>query len=269
MATGKGVIQGYTAVAAVDSSHQVIVAAVAHGSGSEQSTLLPTVELTDPVRNATTLITADAGYHSEANLQGLHDQGIPALVADNLMRRRDERFANQAKYQQDPDPLADKSAAGKAANLFGPKDFTHDKTNNTCICPAGQHLYSNGSHCVTRGRVSHKFTGTKSGCGQCLIRNQCLRHPERTLVRQVSFFAKDQPSPHQFTERMKQAIDSPRGRKLYSQRMATVEPVFANLRHNKQLNRFTLRTQPKVNTQWTLYCLVHNIEKLAKAGFAQ
>ena len=68
---------------------------------------------------------------------------------------------------------------------------------------------------------------------------------------------------------MKQAIDSPRGRKLYSQRMATVEPVFANIRHNKQLNRFTLRTQPKVNTQWTLYCLVHNIEKLANNGFAQ
>jgi hypothetical protein len=70
------------------------------------------------------------------------------------------------------------------------------------------------------------------------------------------------------TERMKQAIDSPRGRKLYSQRMATADPVFANIRHNKQLNRFTLRTQPEVNTQWTLYCLVHNIEKLAH-GYAR
>ena len=270
MATSKGVIQGYTAVAAVDSAHQVIVAAVAHGSGSEQSTLLPAVQMTDAVRYPNTLITADAGYHSEANLKGLHDQGIPALVADNLMRRRDERFASQGKYKALPDPLADKSASSvKDTKLFGPKDFTHDKAHNTCICPAGQHLYSNGSHCVTRGRVSHKFTGTMGGCGPCQLRRQCLRHPDRTPVRQVSFFAKDQASPHQFTERMKQAIDSPRGRKLYSQRMATVEPVFANLRHNKQLNRFTLRTQPKVNAQWTLYCLVHNIEKLAKNGFAQ
>ena len=55
---------------------------------------------------------------------------------------------------------------------------------------------------------------------------------------------------------MKWAIDSPRGRKLYSQLMATMEPVFVNIRHNKQLNRFTLRMQPKVDTQWTLYCLV-------------
>lgn len=62
---------------------------------------------------------------------------------------------------------------------------------------------------------------------------------------------------------MKRAIDSPRSRRLYSRHMANVEPVFANLRHNKQLDRFTLRDQPKVNAQWTLYCLVHNLEKLA------
>ena len=65
---------------------------------------------------------------------------------------------------------------------------------------------------------------------------------------------------------MRAAMDSPRGRRLYSQRMATVEPVFANLRHNKRLMRFNLRGKAKVNGQWHLYCLVHNIEKLAKSG---
>lgn len=65
---------------------------------------------------------------------------------------------------------------------------------------------------------------------------------------------------------MRQAIDSPRGRRLYSQRIATVEPVFGNLRHNKRLSRFTLRGKDKVGTQWRLFCLVHNIEKLAGRG---
>ena len=65
---------------------------------------------------------------------------------------------------------------------------------------------------------------------------------------------------------MREAIDSSRGRQLYSQRMGTVEPVFANLRHNKRLNRFTLRGGAKVNAQWQLYCLVHNIEKIATVG---
>jgi hypothetical protein len=47
-----------------------------------------------------------------------------------------------------------------------------------------------------------------------------------------------------------------------------VEPVFANLRIHKRLDRFTLRGRIKVNIQWMLYCMVHNIEKIANYGFA-
>jgi DDE family transposase len=118
------------------------------------------------------------------------------------------------------------------------------------------------------GRVHRKFEGAKRDCVPCHLRDRCLRHPQRTATRQVAFFAKNQTSPHEFTERMKAAIDSERGRKLYGRRIATVEPVFANLRHNKRLDRFTLRSWPKVNTQWNLYGLVHNIEKLAHHGYA-
>ena len=82
-------------------------------------------------------------------------------------------------------------------------------------------------------------------------------------MRQVAIFARGQASANQVLEAMKQRIDSPEGRQRYSQRIGTVEPVFGNIRHNKRLNRFTLRGQPKVGTQWRLYCLVHNIEKMA------
>ena len=59
-------------------------------------------------------------------------------------------------------------------------------------------------------------------------------------------------------------INTPEARQVYSQRLAIVEPVFANLRHNKGLSRFTYRTRKKVTTQWRLYCLVHNVEKLVR-----
>ncbi|MFY7865685.1 transposase [Roseateles sp.] len=42
-----------------------------------------------------------------------------------------------------------------------------------------------------------------------------------------------------------------------------------SLRHNKRMNRLNLRGQAKVRTQWSLYCMVHNIEKLQRAGFGQ
>ena len=270
MATSKGVIQGYTAVAAVDARVQIIVAAQAHGSGSEQSVLLPMVHKTEPLRTDQTIVTADAGYHGETNLQGLCERGVPALIADGLMRRRDERFADQARYKALPDPLYDKTgAAGDPPSAkFQPAEFDFDPKCGTCICPAGKQLYATGSACFTNGRRHRKFQGAKRDCVPCRLRERCLRYPQRTQTRQVAFFDKSQASPLRYTEIMKRAIDSDRGRKLYGRRIAIVEPVFANLRHNKHLDRFTLRTQPKVNTQWNLYCLVHNIEKLAHHGYA-
>ena len=112
-------------------------------------------------------------------------------------------------------------------------------------------------------------TGAKQSCVPCQHRDRCLRNPQSTPVRHVSLFAKNQPSAHAAIELMKQAIDSARGRHLYSQRIGTVEPVFGNIRHNKRLNRVTLRGKAKVNAQWSLYCLVHNIEKLANHRHAQ
>ena len=83
------------------------------------------------------------------------------------------------------------------------------------------------------------------------------------------FFTGKTRKPESPVDRMKRRIDSEEGRRCYGQRFATVEPVFANIRYNKRLNRFTLRGRQKIETQWKLFCLVHNIEKLAHHGYAQ
>ena len=69
-------------------------------------------------------------------------------------------------------------------------------------------------------------------------------------------------------EKMKLKIDSDLGKRIIAQRFATVEPVFGNLRGNKRLHRFTLRSKAKVDGQWKLFCLMHNLEKLAHHGYA-
>jgi hypothetical protein len=60
---------------------------------------------------------------------------------------------------------------------------------------------------------------------------------------------------------MREKIDAPVNRELYSRRMQIIEPVFSNITYCKGMDRFTLRTQKKVNIQWQLYCIVHNIWK--------
>ncbi len=265
MATSKGVIQGYTGVAAVDAKHQIIVEAQAHGTGNEQELLIPVVKAMEEILAADTLITADAGYHSEANLNALDKMAVDALIADNRMRSRDERFAEQGKYKNLPDPIHDKGGKPKQATRFQPRDFDYDPDKGTCFCPAGKQLYSDGSNCIINGYLAVRFKGALRDCGACLLRDKCLQKPDTTRVRQVSFM-KGKAAGESFTDKMKKRIDSPEGRARYGRRFATVEPVFGNIRHNKKLNRFTLRGQNKVDAQWKLFCLVHNIEKLAHYG---
>ena len=268
MATSKGVIQGYTGVAAVDAKHQIIVEAQAHGTGSEQELLIPVVDAMKEVLSADTLITADAGYHSEDNLKKLAEMDVDALIADNRMRSRDERFAEQDKYKALPDPIHDKSGKSKKAARYQPKDFDYDPDKGTCFCPAGKQLYSDGSDCIIGGYKAARFRGAQRDCLTCRLRDKCLLNPQKTKTRQVAFL-KGKAEGESYTEKMKKRIDSPEGRARYGRRFATVEPVFGNLRYNKGLDRFTLRGQKKVDTQWKLFCLVHNIEKLARHGYAQ
>jgi transposase len=261
LATDKGVVQGYCGVAVVDAQHQIIIEAQAHGTGAEQELLLPVIEACAGQRVPTTLITADAGYHSEANLAALAARGINALIADGQMRQRDERLADQGKHTAKPDPLHDKSRTRKQPRVFTASDFRIADDHSHAICPAGRSLYRNGRDCTIRGYRAIKFRAPVSACATCPLRAQCLRKPDTTPARQVALLIRKQTNEH--TQRMRARIDSAQGRRLYGQRLATVEPVFGNLRHNKRLSRFTLRGRTKVDGQWKLFALVHNIEKLA------
>jgi hypothetical protein len=76
------------------------------------------------------------------------------------------------------------------------------------------------------------------------------------------------PIGESLSKQMVEKIETEEGRQIYPQPLAIAEPVFANLRINKRLDRFTLRGKVKVNIQWLLYCLVHNIEKILNYGMA-
>jgi hypothetical protein len=45
--------------------------------------------------------------------------------------------------------------------------------------------------------------------------------------------------------------------------------VFANIRIQKRLDRFTLRSKARVDVQWKLFALVHNIGKIHQYGLTQ
>ena len=271
MKSSHGVIQGYDGVAAVDRKHQVIVHAEAFGQPQEHELLKPMVEGTrenfkdigadkDIFKKAQ--LTADAGFHAEQNMKMLFEEQIDGYVADNLFRKRDPRFKTAARYKPDKE---------KTTERFTPKDFIYDRESLTCICPAGKRLYLKQRHVVIRGYQAVCFMGAKRDCGPCPLRSQCLKDPAQSTTRQVYFFeARSPEAPQTFTAKMKRKIDSLAGRTIYSQRLGTVEPVFANICGTLGLRRFSLRGKIKVDTQWKLFCIVHNLLKIHRyaPGFA-
>ena len=268
MKTSKGVIQGYDGVAVVDAKHQLVVHAQAFGEAQEHALLVPMLEGTRATFRelelaedvlAGAVVAADAGFHTDANVQYLDDTHIDGYLADTQFRQRDPRFATAARHK--PESVDDPE------RLFRPTDFHFDPQALTCHCPAGKRLYRSGRHQRPNGYRAMIFKGAQRDCGPCALRTRCLKHPERTQTRQVVFFLGRSPTTLQTsTARMKAKIDTEQGRYQYSRRLAVAEPVFANICSTRRLRRFSLRGHRKVNTQWLLYCVVHNVGKLQRYG---
>ncbi|MCX6058738.1 MAG: transposase [Chloroflexi bacterium] len=56
------------------------------------------------------------------------------------------------------------------------------------------------------------------------------------------------------------------GPKSARKRLGIVEPVFAIICVHKHMDRFTLRSKRKLDVQWGLFALVHNIGKIHVFG---
>ena len=260
MLTSHGVLQGYNGVAAVDEKHQIIVGAEAFGQGPENNLLKPVIETV--TRNlgkqyvAGSKITADSGFHCADSVEHCFDQGLDAYIADGNFRKRDPRFIDRDRYQ----PKARK------ARWFKAGDFVYDPETQTCRCPAGNEMWSGGTR-VMGGNTYRSFTGYLSKCRNCPLLKQCMRKPVKEQGRQVMIkLSAERQSTLSPIDRMKEKIDSDKGRHCYSRRLGTVEPVFGNINTTKRLNRFSLRGKTKVNAQWLMYCMVHNIEKLQRVA---
>ena len=67
-------------------------------------------------------------------------------------------------------------------------------------------------------------------------------------------------------DRMRRKLQTKRGRQRYAWRMATVEPVFGQIKQGRGFRQFLLRGLEKVNGEWSLICTTHNLLKLFRNG---
>jgi transposase len=260
MMTSHGTIQGYNAQALVDAKHQVIVHGEAFGCGQDFGHLAP---MLDGVKEnlcdighkqdylSGKILAADTNYHCASNIKKCEAEGLDAYIPDTRFRKRDSRFATQKRHRL------------KKTERFLPEEFEYNVSKDEYICPRGKTLTLRVKKIVNQGVIYRQYVSDEKDCLGCPVKSKCINtrgSRRRFLTIPVGAVKSN------LTWKMAKKVDSQRGRKIYPQRLAIVEPVFANIRTHKRLDRFTLIGKIKVNIQWLLYCIVHNIEKIANYG---
>jgi transposase len=268
MPSSHGVVQGYNAQALVDSKHQVILAAEAFATQDHEN-LKPMLDGAkknllaigkEPTFFEGKELSADSNYHSLNSLTVCKDEKLDAYIPDIQFRKRDPRIADQERFKdgvhgrQRPDPKP---------SPFTVADFSFDAARQVYLCPQGNELYCHARNQINRHRIYDVYRARVEDCAACPFRSRCLSKSD-TSRRYLSIQV-DNQQPN-LIDAMKAKIDSEAGKRIYARRLAIVEPVFANICVQKRMHRFTLRSKRKVDVQWRLFALVHNIGKIHMFG---
>lgn len=268
MPTSHGVIQGYNAQALVDSKHQVILAAEVFSSQDHEN-LKPM--LAGAKKNVVAIgkdetyfqgkqLTADSNYHSFNSLTVCSDEKIDAYIPDIHFRKRDQRFVDQQRFEEG---IHGRQRPAANPGLFTAADFSFDPSKQVYVCPQGKELTCHARNQVNRYRTYDIYHARKEDCATCPVKARCLSKPT-TFRRYLSIQVDTQQL--NLIDEMKAKIDTEQGKRIYARRLGVVEPVFANICVQKRMHRFTLRTKLKVDVQWRLFALVHNIGKIHSFG---
>jgi len=262
MPTPHGTIQGYNGQALVDSKHQVIVEGEAFGWGQDHYHLVPVVSGAQENMEAIgkeedyfkdTILTADTAYHSNEGIKKCEEEKIDAYIPDKDYRRRH------------PGLSVKKSSIDSRRRKFSTEDFSYDDVADEYTCPMGKRLKLNTKKAKAKNIVYRRYYADPRDCEACTAKQGCMQKKGTAGKRRILMIPLESVN-RSYSKEMAAKIDTERARKLYPRRTAIVEPVFANIRTQKRLDRFTLRGKVKVNIQWLLYCMVHNIEKIANFG---
>jgi len=189
------------------------------------------------------------------------DDGGPSERAQRTLERLEKNLAKVRGFLATGEEKLGRRGKPVKSNLTDNESAMMSSTHG--VIQGCSHRGLSGDYEVVR------FRGTNAICGGCERRERCIRHPGRTPFRQVAFFGARRPSRTQeLVRQMRDKVDSAAGRLKYGLRLGIAEPPFANLRSTLGLDRFTLRGRRKVNAQWLLFTMVHNIGKLNRFGYA-
>jgi hypothetical protein len=142
-------------------------------------------------------------------------------------------------------------------------DFRYEEERDEYLCPKGRVFRLQVKGTVQDGTIYRRYSNEGEGCKGCELKAKCVKGEK---AKRSTVMVPVGSVMGNLSKAMAAKVDSEKGRRIYHHRIAIAEPVFANIRTWKAMNRFTVRGKIKANIQWLLYCMVHNIGKILNYG---
>jgi transposase len=184
-------------------------------------------------------VIADAGYGSEENYAYMESNQITSFVKYNT-------FHYEAKKK------------GIKARKYHLENFKYLADENKYVCPEGKALeyIRTISQKTENGYRSFRDVYECQVCDECPVKPLCTKAAGNRAIAVGSNLLRLKKEAHD-------RLISEKGKELRSKRPVEVEAVFGRLKHNWGFRRFLLRGLEKVNTEWGILCIAHNMAKVA------
>ena len=213
----------------------IIVSAYVTNAASDKEQLLPVIEKAEQnTKQQVTTILADSGYASYDNY---------------------EQLATQQKIILVPDQQMGTESTKASVDAFHRNHFKYDVVTDQFICPEGKPLI------LYRKAYVHKITKQQSKIYQGTECNNCQSRPLCTKGKWRQIHVENRMT---LRDSIRELLNSPPGKQLYKLRQQIIEPIFGNIKHNLGYTMMHLRTLKKVNAEWQLICLTHNLKHIWK-----
>ena len=132
-------------------------------------------------------------------------------------------------------------------NSSANNDFKYDQTKDEFVCNQGKRLVFK-----RMDRGAKQYWGAE--CDGCLKRTECTKMKCKSFNYDFELA--------RISNEMRQKLETQKGKTKYKERMAEIEPVFGDMKHNRGFVSFFCRGKTAARAELGLVCAAHNIVKI-------
>lgn len=224
----------------ISTHNQIVTNYTIHQTTNDTNTLEAHLRSFEQLYNVNPeVVVTDGGFGSDENYEALEQRGVEGYVKYNYF----DKEQKQGYLENHP---------------FHYRNLHYNEEKDIFICPMGQAMQCTGSFTITNKngyqQAIKKYQA--KNCNGCPMRGACHKQKGNRIMEVNHRLRK-------YKQRIRENLTSEKGINYRKKRPWDVEPVFANIKHNKNFRRYTLRGKLKVEIETGLYLLAHNLSKIA------